>query len=122
MHQTFLDGLPYDERDPVTRGIAVAGTATSAAAIDQELDPYDAARVDGYPLLLGSVELLLARLADMDEARRRQVVGLHPDRAPTIVAGMIVLAEAMRAFDLEQVEVSEHDILHGGALRLAGAG
>jgi hypothetical protein len=28
----------------------------------------------------------------------------------------------MRAFSLEQVEVSEHDILHGAALRLAGVG
>lgn len=119
---TFLDGLPQDERDPVKRGIAVAGTATSAASIDQELDPYDPARVDGYTLTLGTVEMLLARLADMDEDKRRDVVGLHHDRAPTIVAGMIVLSEAMRAFDLDQVEVSEHDILHGGALRLAGVG
>ncbi len=122
VHQTFLDGLPFAERDPVKRGIAVAGTATSAAAIDQELDPYDPSRVDGYELTLGTVEMLLARLADMDEARRRAVVGLHPDRAPTIVAGMIVLGEAMRAFDLDDVEVSEHDILQGGALRLAGVG
>jgi exopolyphosphatase/guanosine-5'-triphosphate,3'-diphosphate pyrophosphatase len=118
----FLRGLPPQERAPVKQGIAVAGTATSAAAIDQELDPYDPARVHGYQLLLGTVEMLLARLADMSEARRRQVVGLHPDRAPTIVAGMIVLAEALRAFELEQVEVSEHDILHGGVLRLAAAG
>ncbi len=35
---------------------------------------------------------------------------------------MILLGEAMRAFALEQVEVSEHDILFGGALRLAGLG
>ncbi len=35
---------------------------------------------------------------------------------------MILLAEAMRAFDLDEVEVSEHDILYGGALRLAGLG
>lgn len=116
----FLDGLPASERQPVARAIAVAGTATSAAAMDQELDPYDPARVEGYPLLLGTVELLLARLADMDEQQRREVVGLQPDRAPTIVAGMIVLIEAMRAFELDQVEVSEHDILYGGALRLAG--
>ncbi len=34
------------------RAIAVAGTATSAAAIDQELDPYDPERVHGYELLL----------------------------------------------------------------------
>ena len=100
----------------------MAGTATSAAAIDQELEPYDPDRVEGYALTLGTVELLLARLADMDEARRREVVGLDPDRAPTIVAGMIVLGEAMRAFELDAVEVSERDILHGGALRLAGVG
>ncbi len=119
---TFLEGLPPDVRAPVSRGIAVAGTATSAAAIDQELDPYDPARVHGYELLLATVDLLLARLADMNEARRREVVGLDPGRAPTIVAGMILLGEALRAFALEDVEVSEHDILFGGALRLAGLG
>ena len=116
---TLLQGLPERERQSVKSGIAVAGTATSAAAIDQELDPYDPARVHGYQLQLGTVELLLARLADMTEQQRRQVVGLHPDRAPTIVAGMILLEQAMHAFQLEQVEVSEHDILYGGALQLA---
>jgi exopolyphosphatase / guanosine-5'-triphosphate,3'-diphosphate pyrophosphatase len=117
---TLLHGLPEGERAGVEHGIAVAGTATSAAAIDQELDPYDPARVHGYELALSAVELLLARLADMSEAQRREVVGLHPDRAPTIVAGLVILHEAMRAFALERVTVSEHDILYGGALVLAG--
>ncbi|MGH2864047.1 MAG: Ppx/GppA phosphatase family protein [Solirubrobacteraceae bacterium] len=119
VHASLLQGLPQNERDAVELGIAVAGTATSAAAIDQELEPYDPARVQDYQLQLGTVELLLARLADMDEGQRRRVVGLHPDRAPTIVAGMILLQEAMHAFALEQVQVSEHDILYGGALQLA---
>jgi exopolyphosphatase/guanosine-5'-triphosphate,3'-diphosphate pyrophosphatase len=119
---TFLQHLPPGERAPVLAGIAVAGTATSAASIEQELDPYDPARVHGYTLELGTVELLLARLADMDEHQRRQIVGLNPDRAPTIVAGMILLTEALRAFELDSVEVSEHDILYGGALKLAGLG
>jgi exopolyphosphatase/guanosine-5'-triphosphate,3'-diphosphate pyrophosphatase len=118
----FLEGLPAAERAPVTSAIAVAGTATSAAAIELELDPYDPARVHRHLLQLATVELLLARLADMTEAQRRDVVGLHPDRAPTIVAGMILLSEAMRAFELDSVEVSEHDILRGGVLRLAGLG
>ncbi len=122
VRETLLAGIPEDERAPVVRAIGVAGTATSAASIDQELDPYDPARVHGYELLLGTVEMLLARLADLDEGGRRSVVGLNPDRAPTIVAGMVVLAEAMRAFGLERLEVSEHDILYGGALRLAGLG
>ena len=119
---TLQQHIPQDERTPVTTGIAVAGTATSAASIDQELDPYDPAQVHGYPLLLATVERLLANLAERDEQARREVVGLHPDRAPTIVAGMVILAESLRAFNLEQVEVSEHDILYGGILRLAGAG
>lgn len=120
VREVFLTGLPEAQRSLPTSGIAVAGTATSAAAMDQELDPYDPDKVHGYRLPLATVELLIARLADMDEAQRRRVVGLHPDRAPTIVAGMILLAEAMRAFGLEEIEVSEHDILRGGALRLAG--
>jgi exopolyphosphatase / guanosine-5'-triphosphate,3'-diphosphate pyrophosphatase len=119
VRQNFEDGLPADERDAVKRGIAVAGTATSAASIDQELDPYDPERVNGYALTLGTVEMLLARLADMDEDRRRKVVGLHPDRAPTIVAGAVLLIEALRAFELGAFEVSEHDILRGAALQLA---
>ena len=47
--------------------------------------------------------------------------GLHPDRAPTIVAGVIILLEALRAFGLKEVEVSEHDILWGAALTAAAA-
>jgi exopolyphosphatase / guanosine-5'-triphosphate,3'-diphosphate pyrophosphatase len=122
VRSTLLDGLPPEERAPVKRGIAVAGTATSAAAIAQELDPYDPSRVHGYNLALSTVELLLARLANINEEQRRSVVGLDPARAPTIVAGMIVLEEALRAFELQEVEVSEHDILYGGALHLAGLG
>ena len=116
----FLEDLPPEERASVTGGIAVAGTATSAASIDQELDPYDPSRVHGYPLMLATIEMLLARAANMSEEERREIVGLDPNRAPTIVAGLILLSEALRAFELEQVEVSEHDILYGGALRLAG--
>ncbi len=116
----FRDAIPPEQRTAVQSGIAVAGTATQAAAIDQELVPYDPEKVHGYRLFLGTVELLLARLAAMTDEQRRRVKGLHPDRAPTIVAGMILLGEAMRTFGLEEVTVSEHDILHGGALRLAG--
>jgi exopolyphosphatase/guanosine-5'-triphosphate,3'-diphosphate pyrophosphatase len=112
----IADSVPPEVRDGVAAGVAVAGTATSAAAIEQELDPYDPNRVEGYVLELGDCELLLARLAAMPLAERRTVVGLHPDRAPTIVAGVAILLEALRAFDLDRVEVSERDILWGCAI------
>ncbi len=108
--------LPEELRRQTTAGIAVAGTATSVAAIDQELDPYDPERVHGYVLQLAACERALAMLAAIPEADRRAVKGLHPDRAPTIVAGVVILVEAMRAFGLEAMETSEADILHGAAL------
>ena len=47
--------------------------------------------------------------------------GLHPGRAPTIVAGAVILVQVMRAFSLDEIEVSERDILHGSALSAAFA-
>ena len=108
--------VPADVRARVDAGIAVAGTATSLAAIDQELEPYDPARVHGYRLPRRNCEQLLGRLASLTVAERRELKGLHPDRAPTIVAGAAILLESMRAFGLDELEVSENDILHGAAL------
>ena len=77
------------------------------------------ARVHGHVLELATLEEQLAFLAAMPLEQRREVTGLHPDRAPTIVAGVAMLMECVRAFGLERVEVSEHDILRGAALARA---
>ena len=66
--------------------IAVAGTATSLAAIDQRLEPYDREAVEGYVIARRACERMLDELAAVPLERRRRVVGLHPARAPTIVA------------------------------------
>ncbi|MGI8802920.1 MAG: Ppx/GppA phosphatase family protein [Solirubrobacteraceae bacterium] len=112
--------VPAAERRLPRAAIAVAGTATSCAAIDQGLHPYDPARVHGYRLELATCRLLLARLAGLPLAERRRVRGLHPDRAPTILAGVAMLIELLEAFDLTGFETSEHDILRGAALDRAG--
>jgi exopolyphosphatase/guanosine-5'-triphosphate,3'-diphosphate pyrophosphatase len=113
-------GIPRPQRVRVRHAIAVAGTATSLASIDQALDPYDPVKVHGYVVTLATCRLLLARLAGLTDAERREVVGLHPDRAPTIVAGVVILIEALDAFGLDRFTASEHDILRGAALRAAG--
>ena len=108
--------VPAAVRSGVRDGVAVAGTPTSLAAIDQRLDPYDSSKVHGYRLGLDACERILQMLASLPERERREVIGLHPDRAPTIVAGAVILVEAMRAFGLDEIEVVEHDILYGAAL------
>jgi exopolyphosphatase / guanosine-5'-triphosphate,3'-diphosphate pyrophosphatase len=100
-------------------GVGVAGTPTSLAAIEQRLDPYDPERVHGYRLGLESIQRMLSELAAKPLAERLRVTGLHPGRAPTIVAGVVILIQVMRAFGLSEIEVSEHDILWGAALEAA---
>jgi exopolyphosphatase/guanosine-5'-triphosphate,3'-diphosphate pyrophosphatase len=114
--EIFAATVPPPVRDRVQAGIGVAGTATSCAAMLQDLEPYDPRRVHGFRLLRAQCEMLLARLATMTEEERRHVKGLQSDRAPVIVAGVVLLIEAMRTFGLDEVEVSEHDILRGAAL------
>ncbi|MFN8160596.1 MAG: Ppx/GppA phosphatase family protein [Solirubrobacterales bacterium] len=96
--------------------IGVAGTSTQLAAMDLGLDPYDPARVHGHVLSLAAIQRMLARLSTVPLAERRRIVGLDPDRAPTIVAGVVILIEVLRAFELEEVTVSEHDLLYGAAI------
>jgi exopolyphosphatase/guanosine-5'-triphosphate,3'-diphosphate pyrophosphatase len=98
------------------QGIAVAGTPTSLAAVELGLEPYDPTRVHGHVLVLPSIQRMLSQLASLPLAERVETPGLHPDRAPTIVAGVVILVETMRAFGLDKVTVSEHDILYGTAL------
>ncbi len=114
--ETAIAGEPEAR---ATAGIAVAGTPTSLAAIEMGLEPYDPARVHGHVLSLPLIQRMLSQLASASLAERVEIAGMHPDRAPTIVAGVVILVETMRAFGLERIEVSEHDILYGTAISAA---
>jgi exopolyphosphatase/guanosine-5'-triphosphate,3'-diphosphate pyrophosphatase len=116
--EILREGVPERHRRSVEHAIAVAGTATSLAAIAQRLDPYDPEKVHGYELTRERCEEILGQLASVPLQERRKTPGLHPDRAPTIVAGVEILLAVLDLFGLDHVEVSEHDILRGAALGL----
>ena len=100
-----------------TRMIGVAGTITTLAAL--ELGRYDPKLVHGYRLTRGGVEEQVRRLADLPLAERRQLAGLEPERAPVIVGGAAIVAETLAHLGLEELEVSERDLLTGAALAAA---
>jgi len=99
--------------------IGVAGTLATLATLDLGDADYDPARTHGHRLALSSVDAQLERLAAMTTEERVDVPGLEPGRAPVIVAGIVVLHEVMTAYGLDEIEVSERDILHGAALAAA---
>jgi exopolyphosphatase/guanosine-5'-triphosphate,3'-diphosphate pyrophosphatase len=110
--------VPADVRERTQAAVAVAGTATSCAAIDLGLERYDTTEVEGHVLSRAKLDGLLERLAALPLAERREVRGLDPDRAPTIVAGVVILSRVLDAFGLAEVEISDRDILWGVALDL----
>ncbi len=112
--------VPEEFRSATSACIAVAGTATTLSAIEQALEPYDPTKVHGATVTLDQAREILARIAPLPLAQRREVAGLHPDRAPTAVAGAVILCEVLSAFALDRFTASEHDILRGEALRLHG--
>jgi exopolyphosphatase/guanosine-5'-triphosphate,3'-diphosphate pyrophosphatase len=119
-----LDGCATHVRetlpDLVPRAaIGVAGTVTALAALDLGLVEYDAERVHGHVLTAGAVETQLERLAALPPEERRRVPGLEPERAPVIVAGAVIVREVLSRYGLHELEVSEHDLLWGGALEAA---
>lgn len=121
VHGLIDEALAGEALPTAHHGIAVAGTPTSLAAIDLALDPYDPELVHGHVLTLESIQRMCAQLATKPLAERLQITGLQEGRAPTIVAGVVILIAVMRAFGLAKIEVSEHDILYGVALDAASA-
>jgi exopolyphosphatase/guanosine-5'-triphosphate,3'-diphosphate pyrophosphatase len=117
VRQTLAEGVPPGVR-PRT-AIGVAGTITQLATLDLGLEREEPDVVHGHVLSSEAVRALLDRLASMpvDEIRRER--GMHPERAPVIVAGTVVVLETLRHFSLDGLEVSEHDIMHGAALAAA---
>ena len=99
--------------------VGVAGTATSLAAID--IGRYDRDRVHRHRLSLETMDRLAERLAAMTVEERRGVHGLDPERAPVIVAGALIVAEAVRASGSGEAMISETDLLDGVALAATGS-
>ena len=97
--------------------IGVAGTMTTLAAVAH--GEYDAEQVHGTIMSATDVDEIAQRLAALPLAERRGVPGLHPDRAPSIVAGALIASTVLAAAGAESVAISERDLLDGVRLRLA---
>ncbi len=118
VRSVYAEAVPTAVRRTAGAAIAVAGTATSLGAIDLDLEHCSPDSVHGHVVSLATCRRILERLVALPDAERRTVRGLHPDRAPTIVAGVVMVIEALELFGLDATAVSDHDILRGAALEV----
>ena len=115
----LAERVPDEIRERISAAIGVAGTITSIAALALELDEYDRDRVHASTLTSEELQQQLDRLAAVPVAERRKLRPLDPDRAPVIVAGAVIARETLVFFGVDELEVSERDILDGAALAAA---
>ncbi|MBI3003268.1 MAG: Ppx/GppA family phosphatase [candidate division NC10 bacterium] len=120
-------GVPFQPPLRSVEAIGTGGTATTLAALELGLDPYDGDRVTGYRLGVGRIRGLLHRLAATPLGARQRLPGLEPGRADVIVAGTSLLAEALDVLGFDGCTVTDGGLREGILLdtlarRLAPAG
>ncbi len=99
--------------------VAVGGTATTLGAMSLQLAQYRPERVHGCFLPLPEIERLLAMLVAAGPEGRKKIVGLQPERADIILAGVTIVKIVLQSLNLKGLTVSESDLLHGLVWELA---
>lgn len=101
-----------DDRERATL-VGVAGTVTTGLQVARAIDLWDPDLVHGQSMSLQEVDAVVDRLAAMSPERRRDVPGLHPERADVIVPGLCLLSGLMRRYATDEVLVSDRGVRFG---------
>ncbi|MFC9763762.1 exopolyphosphatase [Rhodococcus jostii] len=103
--------------------VGVAGTMTTIAALAKELPEYDAEQVHLSRIPMPRLREVCDSLIAMTHTERAALGPMHPGRVDVIGGGAIVTLTLADAFEkkagIDQLVVSEHDILDGIALSIA---
>jgi exopolyphosphatase/guanosine-5'-triphosphate,3'-diphosphate pyrophosphatase len=98
---------------PIGRLIGTAGTVTTLAALDLDLQVYDAARVHGHRLSRAAIERQLARLGALTVEARAALPALEPGRADLIVPGIAIVLATFRRLGVDTLVVSDAGLREG---------
>ncbi|RYD03672.1 hypothetical protein N752_18155 [Desulforamulus aquiferis] len=98
--------------------VAVGGTATTLAAISLGNKQYQPELVHGYILSMVEINRIYYMLLEAGQEGRKKIIGLQPQRADIILAGVNIIRKVLEGLSLREITVSESDILHGLVLKL----
>jgi exopolyphosphatase / guanosine-5'-triphosphate,3'-diphosphate pyrophosphatase len=110
-HELEQEGML--ERFSAATLVGTAGTATTLAAVDMEMEEYDYHKVNNHTLSLADVQCIYRMLAPLTPQERLQVKGLEPGREDLIIAGTLVVLVTMREFGFQSLKVSDSGLLEG---------
>jgi exopolyphosphatase/guanosine-5'-triphosphate,3'-diphosphate pyrophosphatase len=76
--------------------------------------------VGGYEMNRAEVRHILDNLKDLSLRNRREVPGLHADRADIIIAGLAVIERLMKLFHVNRLQIHDQGVRDGLMLRTIG--
>lgn len=98
--------------------VAVAGTATTLAALHLELPAYEEERIHATRVPTPALRALTDRLVGMSAAERGALGPVQPGREDVLHGGALVLSRVAERYGFDEIVVSEADILDGLAMSL----
>jgi len=99
--------------------VGTAGTITSLAALDQNLNVYDTRKINNYVLKYESVCKQFERLSRLTHEERANIRALEEGRADLIIPGTIIVMKVMKAFGFKELVVSDYGLLEGLLIDMA---
>ncbi len=97
----------------IDRCIAVAGTATTIAALNMKVLEFDYNQINGYVLTPEKLDEVMELLLSHSVPEIVKEYGVHPKRADVITSGTVILKALMDEIQLEEVSVSVQGLRYG---------
>lgn len=115
-----LDAVPVER---ARTWVGVAGTMTTLSALAQRMSTYDSAAIHLSRVAFGDLLGVCDEVIAMTRAQRAALGPMHEGRVDVIGGGAIIVEELAAALGrragIDELVVSEHDILDGIALSIA---
>ena len=96
---------------------AIGGTATSIAALEYEVEPYNPALIHGSRLTAERISFWADKLLSMPQEERLSLKGMDKKRADILGGAALLLYSVIRYIGADGVRVSEQDNLEGYLIR-----
>jgi len=93
--------------------IGTAGTFTTLASIDLQLETYSREKIHLHSIPLSRLRDMSRRLLALPLSERKKVVGLEPGRADLIIPGIQFTINIMKSFKFDELTVSDYGLLEG---------
>ena len=116
-----LEDLELRRETPPCLITGCGGTATSMAALDLEMNVYDAARVHGHVLQHGAIRALWEKMIVLSPGRRNLLPCLGDGRGEILPAGIRTYQVLLRILHLDRLRVSDTGLLEGILLSCSNA-